>query len=43
MNDVFSAILKFFAGTALTACTVMFLGLIAKCWWLLFMLGWGVL
>lgn len=43
MNEIFSTVLKFLIGTLLTACTVMFIGLFAKCWWLLFMLGWGSL
>lgn len=43
MNEILATAIKFLVGTALTACTVMFFGLVAKCWWLLFMLGWGVL
>ena len=43
MNEILAAVIKFLAGAALTALTVMFFGLVAKCWWLLFMLGWGSL
>lgn len=43
MSEITAAVFKFLFGTLLTACTVMLFGLIAKCWWLLFMLGWGVL
>lgn len=43
MNDFLASVIKFLVGTFLTACTTILFGLIARAYWLLFSLGWGLL
>ncbi len=43
MNELFKTVWRVLFAAFLTGCTIMFFGLVAKCYWLLFMLGWGVL
>jgi hypothetical protein len=43
MNVIFKGVFQVLLAALMTGCTVMFFGLVAKCYWLLFMLGWGLL
>jgi hypothetical protein len=43
MNEPLKTIFKVSMAAFMTGCTVIFFGLVAKCYWLLFMLGWGLL
>ena len=43
MNNLLARLLQFLTATVVTALTVIIFGLIARAYWMLFMLGWGVL